>query len=97
MHEPEDVVYTGTHDNDTTLGWYLSLDEATRGKVDSYLGRADEPMPWPLVRQAMSSVANAPATASEKRTGSPEVAAKRAASRITSYNVCYTKLLRIDR
>ncbi len=58
MHEPEDVVYTGTHDNDTTLGWYLSLDEATRGKVDSYLGRADEPMPWPLVRQAMSSVAN---------------------------------------
>jgi len=29
-HEPDTVVYTGTHDNDTTLGWWQAADEATR-------------------------------------------------------------------
>src|SRR4051812_39338859 len=32
------VAYTGTHDNDTTIGWFKSLDEEERGKVTSYLG-----------------------------------------------------------
>jgi 4-alpha-glucanotransferase len=56
-HEPDDVVYTGTHDNDTTLGWWLSLDDATRARVRRGLLGSREPMPWALVRLALASVA----------------------------------------
>lgn len=56
-HVDNAVVYTGTHDNDTSLGWYASLDEATRRYVHDYLGEPDEPMPWPLIRAALGSVA----------------------------------------
>jgi len=51
------VVYTGTHDNDTSLGWYLGLDAADRQYVDEYLGRSHEIMPWPLIRCALASQA----------------------------------------
>jgi 4-alpha-glucanotransferase len=54
-HGRDSVVYTGTHDNDTTLGWYLALDDASRAYVDDYLGRSKEPMPWPLIRSALAS------------------------------------------
>ena len=54
-HGKDCVVYTGTHDNDTTLGWYNSLDEGTRAHVDEYLGHSIEIMPWPLIRAALSS------------------------------------------
>ncbi len=54
-HELCSVVYTGTHDNDTTLGWYQSLPPNDRAWVDEYLGRSGEPMPWPLIRQALGS------------------------------------------
>ncbi|ROR32813.1 4-alpha-glucanotransferase [Inmirania thermothiophila] len=56
-HARDLVVYTGTHDNDTTLGWFEGLDGAVRGRVLDYLGRPGEPMPWPLVRAALASVA----------------------------------------
>jgi 4-alpha-glucanotransferase len=56
-HEPDDVVYTGTHDNDTTLGWWLSLDTATRARVRQTLVQSQEAMPWALVRLAFASVA----------------------------------------
>ncbi len=49
------VVYTGTHDNDTTAGWYEGLDEAARRHVDEYLGFPGEDMPWPLIRAALAS------------------------------------------
>ena len=51
------VVYTGTHDNDTTLGWYQEVEEHVRDHVWEYLGQQQEPMPWPLVRAAYASVA----------------------------------------
>lgn len=51
------VVYTGTHDNDTTVGWYTSLPAETRRHVDEYLHAAGEPMPWPLIRATLASVA----------------------------------------
>ncbi|MBU0500130.1 MAG: 4-alpha-glucanotransferase [Gammaproteobacteria bacterium] len=54
-HERRSVVYTGTHDNDTTLGWYNGLDEATRRRLYDYLGNPAEPMPWPLIRSALAS------------------------------------------
>jgi 4-alpha-glucanotransferase len=56
MHEHDSVVYTGTHDNDTTLGWYRSLDEETRRRVDSMLRAGPGSMPEALIREALSSV-----------------------------------------
>lgn len=54
-HPPNAVVYTGTHDNDTTLGWYLGLADDTRQYVDDFLGRSREIMPWPMIRCALAS------------------------------------------
>jgi len=51
------VVYTGTHDNDTSVGWYKNLSAEGRNHVDEYLHSAGEPMPWPLIRAALASVA----------------------------------------
>ena len=56
-HGEQSVVYTGTHDNDTTLGWWTSLDEGTRAQVRSLLPDPDEPMPWALIHLAFSSTA----------------------------------------
>ncbi|HXS19982.1 MAG TPA: 4-alpha-glucanotransferase [Steroidobacteraceae bacterium] len=56
MHEHDSVVYTGTHDNDTTLGWYLSLDEGTRRRIDTMLRIAPGSMPEALIREALGSV-----------------------------------------
>lgn len=56
-HTPDSVVYTGTHDNDTTLGWHNSLPEDVRSRVGDYFGYPGESMPWPLIRAALMSVA----------------------------------------
>jgi 4-alpha-glucanotransferase len=57
QHGEQSVAYTGTHDNDTTLGWWAGEDEETREQVRSRLLVPDEEMPWALVRLAMSSTA----------------------------------------
>ncbi|TVQ89359.1 MAG: 4-alpha-glucanotransferase [Chromatiaceae bacterium] len=57
-HGRDSVVYTGTHDNDTTLGWYQSIDPGLRAHVDDYLGHCGEPMPWPMIRCALGSRAD---------------------------------------
>jgi 4-alpha-glucanotransferase len=54
-HEEQSVVYTGTHDNDTTLGWWRSLPEDNRRQVRQFLPDPDDPMPWALVRAALAS------------------------------------------
>lgn len=54
-HQPQDLVYTGTHDNDTTLGWYKSLDQRTQDYVNHYLGISSQDMPWAFVEAALSS------------------------------------------
>ncbi len=56
-HAANTVVYTGTHDNDTTRSWAEGLDAATAARVADYLGEPGEAMPWPLVRAALASVA----------------------------------------
>lgn len=56
-HTVNSVVYTGTHDNNTTLGWLEELDEKTRSHIFSYLGSSAEQMPEALVRTAFASVA----------------------------------------
>ncbi len=52
------VVYTGTHDNDTTMGWYGTLTNEEKHHVYELLGMPAMPMPWALVQAAFSSVAN---------------------------------------
>jgi len=56
MHDKDSVVYTGTHDNDTSLGWYLGLDPETRGRVDFFLRITPGSMPDTLIRTALGSV-----------------------------------------
>lgn len=52
------VVYTGTHDNDTTLGWFDSCSAEARKRVLDYLGTPGDAMPAALIRTAMASVAS---------------------------------------
>ncbi|MDB9313006.1 4-alpha-glucanotransferase [Spirulina sp. CS-785/01] len=56
------LVYTGTHDNDTTLGWWEKAGETEKANVAFYLGYdSPEDIPsitWGLMRLALSSVAN---------------------------------------
>lgn len=54
-HAAGDVVYTGTHDTDTTLGWWRALDMGTRERVLDELGHPSEPMPWALIHAALAS------------------------------------------
>ena len=56
MHERDSVVYTGTHDNDTTLGWYRTLPESARHQVDFFLRLSPNAMPEALIRAALGSV-----------------------------------------
>ncbi len=62
MHLPqqftaETVAYTGTHDNDTTQGWWNSASKTERAAVEALVGPvADRPV-WPLIRAAEASVA----------------------------------------
>jgi 4-alpha-glucanotransferase len=59
--DPACVVYTGTHDNDTTRGWYETLSEGPRWSVRKYLGRIHlevGEVAWELIRLAWSSPAS---------------------------------------
>ncbi|ERN42553.1 4-alpha-glucanotransferase [Rubidibacter lacunae KORDI 51-2] len=53
------IVYTGTHDNDTTIGWFSQLSDWERGRVEAHLGCiVPEGIQWSLIRMALSSVAD---------------------------------------
>ncbi len=55
------VIYTGTHDNDTCLGWYRSLSKKDRSFADKYLEIKDEKdaeISWKFIRAAMMSVSD---------------------------------------
>jgi 4-alpha-glucanotransferase len=51
------VVYTGTHDNDTTVGWFASVSEDERSRARAYLGTLGLDISWDLMRAALASVA----------------------------------------
>jgi 4-alpha-glucanotransferase len=56
-HKDNSVVYSGTHDNDTTRGWYASLDGKTRDHLRRYLRVNGAETSWDFVRAAYESVA----------------------------------------
>jgi 4-alpha-glucanotransferase len=57
-HDPDAVVYTGTHDNDTTLGWWQQASERERHRVRDYLATDGGEIHWDLMRAACASVAD---------------------------------------
>ncbi|MFO7848360.1 MAG: 4-alpha-glucanotransferase, partial [Spirochaetia bacterium] len=56
-HTTDAVVYTGTHDNDTTLGWYGTRSPEEQDLIRRYLGCSDEDVVWELIREVYRSVA----------------------------------------
>jgi len=52
------VVYTGTHDNDTSLGWYARVDEKTRDHVRRYLWSDGKDVHLDMIRFALMSHAD---------------------------------------
>jgi 4-alpha-glucanotransferase len=57
-YEPNAVVYTGTHDNDTTVGWFAALPEEVQHRVRHYLATDGVDVAWDLIRLALGSVAD---------------------------------------
>ena len=55
---PNTVVYTGTHDNDTTLGWFETVPKEVQTEILAYLDSNGEDIVGDLIRLAWSSVAN---------------------------------------
>jgi len=82
-YTPDTLAYTGTHDNNTTLGWWQSVGETDRAAVKAYVGTTVETPVWPLIRAIEESVAQMavlPAQdilelGSEARMNTPAVAA----------------------
>ncbi len=57
-HEHDSVVYTGTHDNDTTVGWWAAASEALRAEVCDYLRTDGQAIHADMIRAACASVAD---------------------------------------
>ncbi|HEY0784826.1 MAG TPA: 4-alpha-glucanotransferase [Acidobacteriaceae bacterium] len=58
-YEANTVAYTGTHDNDTTLGWWHNgASEAEKEAVETYLKPGADGVVWAMIRAAATSVAD---------------------------------------
>jgi 4-alpha-glucanotransferase len=57
QYTPGTVAYTGTHDNDTTQGWWLTAGKAEHAAVEAYVGPVLDRPVWPLIRALYASVA----------------------------------------
>ncbi len=55
---PNTVVYTGTHDNDTTVGWYEKASEADQAYCKQYMNTSGEEIWWDFIRLAFASVSD---------------------------------------
>jgi 4-alpha-glucanotransferase len=58
IHPQKSVIYTGTHDNDTTAGWYEKLPGSQREALRKRLGADDQKIVWAMVREALASEAD---------------------------------------
>ena len=56
-YKENSVVYTGTHDNDTTMGWYQTLKPALQDRVRRYLNTDGNIIHYDMIRAAMGSIA----------------------------------------
>ena len=57
-HAAGKVIYTGTHDNDTTAGWFRAgAADHERRNAEAYLGRCDDGIHWAFIRAAQTSPA----------------------------------------
>ena len=52
------IYYTGTHDNDTAVGWFDKASKTTRERFIDYSGGSAETVHWDLIRLAMASIAD---------------------------------------
>lgn len=53
------IVYTGTHDNDTTVGWYDTLNRKDKTFAKKYLNiRSNKDVHWAFIRAALASVSD---------------------------------------
>ena len=57
-YETNCVAYTGTHDNETTRGWYNSLSDDYKDIIRRYLQSPDDDIVWQMIRSLMASVAD---------------------------------------
>jgi 4-alpha-glucanotransferase len=55
-HVYNSVVYPGTHDNDTTRGWYSQRTDEERDMVRRYMARDDQDIVWDFIKMSMASV-----------------------------------------
>ena len=56
-YEVNTIVYTGTHDNDTTTGWYAQATPEERAFMRRYMGSDGSNIAWEMMRMAWGSVA----------------------------------------
>jgi 4-alpha-glucanotransferase len=56
-YTPDSVAYTGTHDNDTTRGWWNAARRIEHNAAENYLGSIEASPVWPLIRAVEASVA----------------------------------------
>jgi 4-alpha-glucanotransferase len=83
QYRPDTVAYTGTHDNDTTQGWWNTANTPTRSSVEALVGPVGGRPVWPLIRAVEGSVAELAVTpaqdllelGSEARMNTPAVGA----------------------
>ncbi len=57
-YEHSSVAYTGTHDNDTSLGWIQSLDEHGRRRLAEHIDIKRKDLPWSMIRAVLESRAS---------------------------------------
>lgn len=57
-HPMNTVIYTGTHDNDTTSGWYRQLPSGQREALQKQLAATDQEVVWAVIREALASQAD---------------------------------------
>jgi len=58
QHPVKSVVYTGTHDNDTTAGWYRKLSSTQRKALQKQLRASNREVIWAMIREALASQAD---------------------------------------
>ena len=82
QYTPDSVAYTGTHDNDTTAGWWRTAGTHEKAAAEAYVGQVGDKPAWPMMRAVAASVSEvvvAPAQdllelGSEGRMNTPAVA-----------------------